>query len=370
VPEPLWSHALPGRRAATLLESQHGQGHDTGAAGDDDRIHPAEPRGAAGQGDTVRLITARRGPTLHRKVVLAGGSGALGRRIAADLASLGHDVVVLTRTPRPDHPHRQVGWDGRTVGAWADELSGAVVINLAGEIVDRRPTARNIELLTRSRVEPTTALARAAGGVATVPPVWIQLGTVAIFGDAGETVVDESTQLDETTRPGDELPQMTGVARAWEAAAASVPADRRVLLRCAVVLDRDTPAMDRLGGLTKAGLGGKIGPGNQWFSWLHRADLLAVIRRCLTDERLSGTVHATAPHPVRNAELMAQLRRVLHRPIGIPSPAPLVRAGAVLLRTDPALALTGRRCVPTRLTELGFEFTHPELPAALDDLLG
>lgn len=249
------------------------------------------------------------------------------------------------------------------MGGWAGELSGAVVINLAGQIVDRRPTPANLELLTRSRVEPTTALVRAAAGLDTAPSVWIQLSTVAIFGDAGDAVVDESTP------PAEGPPQMAGVARAWEAAVAEAPADRRVVLRCAVVLDRDTPAMDRLVGLTKAGLGGTIGPGTQWFSWLHRADFLSVIRRCLDDERLCGTVHATAPNPVRNAELMAQLRRVLHRPIGLPSPGPLVKLGAVLLRTDPALALTGRRCVPTRLTELGFEFAYPELPAALDDLL-
>jgi hypothetical protein len=297
------------------------------------------------------------------KVVLAGGSGTLGRRIASDLAGLGHEVVILTREPRPDLPYRQARWDGRTVGEWAAELSGAAVINLAGQIVDRRPTAANIELLTRSRVEPTTALVRAASELVDRPPVWLQLSTVAIFGDAGETIVDESSE------PATGPPQMAGVARAWEAAAATLPTDRRVLLRCAVVLDRDTPALDRLGGLTKAGLGGRIGPGTQWFSWLHITDLLAVIRLCLTDDRVSGTVHATAPQPVRNAELMAQLRRVLHRPIGIPSPAPLVTLGAVLLRTDPALALTGRRCVPTRLRELGFEFAYPDLSGALEHLL-
>ncbi len=89
------------------------------------------------------------------KVVLAGGSGSLGRRMAADLSARGDDVVVLTRFPRPGQAHRQVAWDGVTVGAWAGELAGAALVNLAGELVDRRPTATNIDLLTRSRVEPT-----------------------------------------------------------------------------------------------------------------------------------------------------------------------------------------------------------------------
>src|SRR5262245_36363400 len=92
------------------------------------------------------------------KVVVAGGTGALGRRLAADCSIRGDGVGVRTRTPRTDVGHRQVRWDGRTVGAWAHELEGAVVINLAGELVDRRPTPRNIELLRRSRVEPTAAL--------------------------------------------------------------------------------------------------------------------------------------------------------------------------------------------------------------------
>src|SRR4051812_32430319 len=105
------------------------------------------------------------------KVVIAGGSGALGRRLCEDLASQGHDVVVLTRRPRPG-PVRQVEWDGRTVGPWAAELEASAVINLAGELVDRRPTAANVELLTRSRVEPTRALVEGSKSLTAPVPVW------------------------------------------------------------------------------------------------------------------------------------------------------------------------------------------------------
>lgn len=297
------------------------------------------------------------------KVVLAGGSGALGRRIAADLGARGDDVVVLTRTPRPDRPYRQVGWDGATVGAWADELAGAAVVNLAGELVDRRPTPGNVALLTRSRVQPTRALAQAAARLAEPPAVWVQASTLAIYGDAGDAVLEEG--VPEADGP----PQMAGVARAWELAAAEAPAHRQVVLRTAVVLDRDTAALDRLLGLTRWGLGGRIADGRQWFSWLHIADLLAIVRRALDDPTMAGVVHATSPHPVRNAELMAALRRTLHRPPAPPTPAALVRLGAVLLRTDPALALTGRRCVPARLLDAGFTFAHPELGPALNDLV-
>ena len=306
------------------------------------------------------------------KVVVAGGSGALGRRLCADLAGAGHEVVVLTRTPRPGEAHRQVGWDGATVGAWARELPGAAVVNLAGELVDRRPTRANVELLTRSRVEPTRALARAAADLDAPVPVWLQAGTLAVHGDAGEREVAEPSP------PADGPPQMAGVARAWEAAARGVHAERQVLLRTSIVLDRGTPALQRLAGLTRWGLGGRVGTGRQWFSWIHVADWLRVARWGLglpAGAELEGTAPprgvlvASSPGPVRNAELMAALRRVLHRPPAPPTPALVVRAGSVLLRTDPALGLTGRRAVPAALLAAGFPFAFPRLEPALRDLL-
>ncbi|TFV48536.1 NAD-dependent epimerase/dehydratase family protein [Blastococcus sp. TF02A_35] len=285
------------------------------------------------------------------KVVVAGGSGALGRRLCDDLADRGHDVVVLTRTPRAGR-HRQVRWDGTTVGPWAAELAGAGVVNLAGELVDRRPTAHNLELLTRSRVEPTLALRAAAERLDAPVPVWLQASTTAIHGDAGETLLDEGSP------PGDGPPQMTDVALAWERAAAGAHAQRQVLLRTSVALDRDTPALDRLAGLARWGLGGRVGSGRQWVSWLHIEDWLAIVRWALgVDDELtapppSGVLVASSPNPVTNADLMAALRRALHRPAAPPTPAPLVRIGAVLLRTDPALALTGRRVVSRVLADL------------------
>ena len=297
------------------------------------------------------------------KVVLAGGTGSLGRRLAADLASDGHDIVILTRSPRPSIEWRQVEWDGRTVGPWAAELDGAALVNLAGELVDRRPTAANVELLRRSRVEPTSALAAAAASAATPPPVWLQSSTLAIYGDAGDTVLDESAPA------ADGPPQMAGVAKAWEAAASGAATDRLVVMRTGIVLDRGTPALNRLAGIVRWGLGGRVGNGRQWVSWIHVADFLAVVHRALDDPDLSGIVHVTGPNPVRNAELMAELRSVLRRPPAPPTPVALVRLGALLLGTDPALALTGRRAVPARLLGAGFAFRHPELRPALEDLL-
>lgn len=297
------------------------------------------------------------------KVVIAGGSGALGRRLCEDLEAGGHQVVVLTRRPRQG-PFRQVEWDGRNVGPWASELEGSAVVNLAGELVDRRPTAANVDLLTRSRVEPTRALVEASATLSEPVPVWVQSSTLAIYGDAGEQVLDESAP------PADGPPQMAGVAKAWEAAADGANTERLVRLRTGIVLDNDTPALDRLWSLARWGLGGRVGPGAQWVSWIHIDDWLAIVRELLDPPgaALSGVVHATGPNPVRNVDLMAALRRSVGRRAAPPTPKALVHLGAVVLRTDPALALTGRRAVPARLLAAGFGFRHPDLDEALADL--
>lgn len=299
------------------------------------------------------------------RVVVAGGSGALGRRLCQRLAARGHEVVVLSRRAGSS-THRTEVWDGRSVGRWAEQLEHSAVVNLAGALVDRRPTPANIELLTTSRVEPTRTLARAAAERDV--RVWLQASSLAIHGDAGEVLITEASA------PADGPPQMAGVATAWEDAATDAPSARKVLLRTSIVLDRNTPALDRLAGIVRWGLGGRVGSGRQWFSWIHVEDWLRITVQLLEGGggvgALSGIVVATSPEPVRNHELMRTLRLVLHRPPSPPTPAWAVKLGSMALRTDPALGLTGRRAVPARLLEAGFEFEYPGLEAALSDLLG
>ncbi|MGH3725653.1 MAG: epimerase [Mycobacterium sp.] len=303
------------------------------------------------------------------KIVLAGGSGSLGRRIADDLGPRGHEIVVLTRRPNPDLTVRQVHWDGQTVGEWAAELEGpgTAVINLAGKLVDCRPTKRNIAELTSSRVLATRALVDASRQLNTPVAHWIQASTTAIWSDAGETRCTESTPL-----PAVGLPQMTGVARPWEEAFSGANTQHGTILRTSIVLDPQSPALRRLATLTKFGLGGRVGPGQQWFSWIHLSDWLAIMRAGLGltagIELPSGLVVAATDHPVRNAELMAALRAQLHRP-GLPTPAFMLRVGAIALRTDPELGLTGRHATSKRLGQANFQFQYPTLQAALVDLL-
>lgn len=299
------------------------------------------------------------------RVVLAGGSGYLGSHLTPRLVAAGYDVVVLTRrAPARRNGVRFVHWDGRsTSGRWVDELAGAAaVVNLAGRSVDTRPTPRNIDELARSRVEPTAAIGTALGLVTAPPPVWVQLSTLAIHGDAGEEVVD-----DHTPPPTDGPRQMVAVASAWEDAfrQARGRVERAVALRLGIVIGGDDPATRRLTQLARCGLAGPVAGGRQWVSWIALADAMRVIERSIEDPTMRGTYVACAPRPVRNDELMRTVRAHVGRTLGLPAPAALVSLGAWLLGSDPQLALTGRRGRPRRLLEEGFRFEVEHLARAL-----
>ena len=299
------------------------------------------------------------------RVVIAGGAGVLGLAIAGHLKAQGMSVTLLTRSLKPRVPFEQALWNGRSVEeSWGKLLSGSILINLAGELVDRRPTRRNIALVKSSRTEPTLALVAAAKQHGK-PALWLQSSTLAIYGDAGQRI------LDELAAPANGPEQMAGVAKAWERSVDSSRANRVVWMRTAVVLQANTPALNRLTNMTKMYLGGTVAKGTQWVSWIHMKDFLNAIDLLIADEGIDGPVHITSPNPVQNRDLMAALRSQLHRPWAPATPSILVKIGAWLLfRTDPALALTGRRAIPKRLVEHGFVFEHGELAEALKDLLG
>lgn len=303
------------------------------------------------------------------RIVIAGGSGFLGRHLARRSADAGHEVVILTRRVSADRPFRQVLWDARTVGPWAEQLSGpgpVAVVNLAGKLVDCRPTHDNIAALTRSRVDATRALVLASQQLDRPVDRWLQSSTTAIYSDAGETRLTESSPVPE---PG--LPQMTSVARAWEDAFEGGNTTAHTVLRTSIVLANGCPAWDRLALLARWGAGGTVGQGTQWFSWIHLDDWLRITDAVLgLDPALSvpdGVLIAAGPVPVRNRELMALLRTAFHRP-GLPTPAALVRLGAWALRTDPALALTGRHATSSVLDRAGFRFEHPDLATTVSEL--
>lgn len=299
------------------------------------------------------------------RIVIAGGTGFLGRNLASHLTRLGCEVIVLSRQqPTTDLGWRHASWDARTLGDWADCLDGATaLVNLTGRTVDCVKTPDHCDEILRSRVESTTVLGRAFQQVKKPPSVWVQMSTAHRYGDPPDVLIDEDSAFGFGLAPF--------VGGAWEDAFThAVPEGvRQVILRTSFVLGRSGGALPRLARLTKFGLGGKVGHGRQGISWIHEDDMNSLFVWAIVEENVSGAYIATAPNPVPNETFMRELRHALRVPIGLPALEWMVRIGAPLfLKTDPELALYGRFCASRRLREAGFEFRFPELRPALRNL--
>jgi uncharacterized protein (TIGR01777 family) len=303
---------------------------------------------------------------IRKRIILAGGTGFIGRAIAQALSKRDVDLVILTRDPKHYFgPGRAVHWDGHTLGDWINEIDGAdAVINLAGKNVNCRYTQKNLREVDQSRVRAVMLMGEAIRRASKPPRVLVQAATTAIYGDAQEKICDESTP------PGTGIPPET--ATMWENAfnASPTPRTRRVHLRISFALGATGGALQTLARMTRFFMGGTVGTGKQYISWIHIDDLVRLVLRAIDDDQMSGLYVAATSHAVTNAEFMRELRRVLHRPWSPPTPARLVRLGCAILRTEPVLALTGRRAMPRRLMEMGFVFQHPHLSQALDSIFG
>lgn len=299
------------------------------------------------------------------RIVIAGGSGFIGQALAARFIERRHDVVVLTRNAaaRTDGV-REVVWDGRTHSDWATELDGAAaVINLTGKSVNSRHSDKNRREIISSRVDSVRAIASAIAASDAPPPVWVQASAVGIYGNAGDTLCDESAPH------GSDF--MAEVCVQWEEAfrAALTPATRGVVLRFGVVLGREGGALPMLARLARLGLGGTVGSGRQYISWIHRDDVVAVVQRAL-GSRMVGPYNACNHVPETNASFMKRLRKAVHRPWSPPAPAFAVKLGSYVIGVEPSVALGGQRCIPRRLDQEGFVFGHENLSESLMRLIG
>lgn len=300
-----------------------------------------------------------------KRVVLVGGSGYLGSGLRSLLVAQGDHVTVVGRGPSAEHDGwRTVQWDGKTLGRWTDALEGCdVLVHLAGKRVDCRPTRSNINELISSREGTVRIVGTAIQAMNSPPSTWIQLSSLAIFGEGGEEIIDESTV------PSGEGPkQMVEVCQRWEAAFADAANGfaRRVLLRPAIGIGgAGDPATSRLMQLARLGLAGPVGSGRQWVSWIAADDFFDLLVRAVDDETMAGLYHLASPNPVRNATMMAEYRGAAGRRFGLRSPKLITTIGAWMLGSDPALALTGRRCVPTRLLQEGYTFKTPTFANAV-----
>ncbi|MEP7066086.1 MAG: TIGR01777 family oxidoreductase [Gemmatimonadota bacterium] len=298
------------------------------------------------------------------RIVISGGSGFIGSALATHFAGRGHDVVVLTRNAnaRSDGV-REVAWNGRTHGSWTKELDGAAaVINLAGKSISVRHTEKHRQEILASRVDSVRAVGEAIAASTTPVPVWVQASAVGIYGNAGDRLCDESAPR------GTDF--MARVCSQWEDTfrTALSPSTRGVVLRFGIVLGRDGGALPMLARIARVGLGGSVGSGRQYISWIHRDDMVALVERAITS-RMVGPYNASNHVPETNAAFMKRLRQVVHRPWSPPAPAFAVELGSYLLGVEPSVALHGQRCVPRRLDEERFAFAHENLGESLKSLL-
>ena len=299
------------------------------------------------------------------QVVIAGGSGFLGRALTDRLIADGHSVVVVSReaegTSIGSPNLRAVRWtpDGGA-GEWAGAIDDAdAVVNLAGAgIADKRWTRARKELLLRSRVDSTRSLASALRTMKTRPPVFIQASAIGFYGS-----YDNGGEFNEGSSPGSDF--LAGLCVAWEAEAHPISAlgSRVVILRNGIVLSKKGGALAKMLPPFRFFVGGPIASGRQSMSWIHLDDWVRMVIWAIHTPAVSGAINATAPNPVPNAEFSRALGRALHRPSWAPVPAIVLRAMFGEMATD--MLIRGQRVVPARTLQLGYQFRYPQIAEAM-----
>ncbi|MDO9532453.1 MAG: TIGR01777 family oxidoreductase [Deltaproteobacteria bacterium] len=299
------------------------------------------------------------------KVFMTGGTGFVGTYLSRELAQAGHAITILSRRAHPSAPPRAgisfLTGDPTQEGPWMALVpEHDWIINLAGaSIFDRWTEARKKEIMqSRERTTRNLVAALTAGDRR---QLFCSTSAVGIYGPRGEEELTEDSPT-ETGFLGE-------VTKTWEAEALKAQdlGVRVVVTRFGVVLGRNGGALSQMAPLFKKFLGGPIGSGVQWFSWIHQADLARAFRFIQENPQISGPVNFTAPNPVRNRDLARALGRVLHRPSFMPTPAFMLR---LVLGEFADTLLTGQKVLPKRLLDAGFTFEFPTVDAALADLLG
>ena len=300
------------------------------------------------------------------RIFVTGASGLIGRRLCAALVARGDEVVGLTRSVERSRARLSgvtlVEGDVTRDGAWQDEVARAdAVVHLAGEpVVGRRWTAARKQALFRSRVDGARRVTEALAREGARARVLVSSSAIGYYGPQGDAA------LDEDSAPGHDF--LGELCVAWEAASkrAETPERRVVQLRTGVVLDPDGGALAMMLPAFRAFVGGPVGSGRQWVSWIHRDDLGGLIRLALDDERVRGPLNGVAPEPVTMQAFAAAVARALDRPSWMKVPAFLAR---LALGEAAEALLEAPRVVPKRALALGYEFRFPTVDGALAELL-
>jgi uncharacterized protein len=294
-------------------------------------------------------------------VAVTGASGFIGTSLLESLARDGHALRVLSRRPRAGLPGSpdSFAWDPATEPPPESLLGANAVIHLAGEPVAQRWTAQAKRRILESRAAGTRNLVRALAKLERRPAILVSASAIGYYGSRG----DEA--LDETSEPGRGFLPEVCVAWEKEAQAAEALGIRVALVRIGVVLDPRGGALARMLPPFRMGVGGPLGTGNQWMSWIHLADLIGMIR-FVAEQRLGGAWNATSPMPVTNAEFSRALGQALRRPAILPAPALALK----LAFGEMAEVLLGsQRVLPRAAERAGFRFQYPEVRQAMANLL-
>lgn len=300
------------------------------------------------------------------KVVVAGGTGFLGRSLSHHLLAAGHDVVILTRgavRPSGGSGAKLVSWtpDG-SAGPWVSACTGAdAFVNLVGEsIAARRWSPAQKKRLTNSRTLATRSLVAAIRTLKPAPTAFVSASAVGYYGSAGDEVLTEDSSAGEDF--------LARICIVWEAEAMQGASARTrvAMIRTGLVLDRRGGALPRMVLPFRLFAGGPVGSGTQYVSWIHEQDWQRLALFCLQQDWVSGPVNATAPNPVTNRELSSAIGRALGRPSWMPVPAFVIRTA--LGEMGEGLLLSSQRAIPVKVRAGGFEFKYERVDAALTAL--
>lgn len=303
------------------------------------------------------------------KIVITGATGFVGGRLVERLQAEGHDIVVLTRSatlgrqrfPEADFPRVTITeYTPLLPGAWQGVLSGCDgVVNLAGAPISERWSDEHKQAIVESRVVGTEKLVDALAQANPKPTVWVNASAIGYYGTS------ETASFDETSPAAEDF--LAQVCQGWEAAAQRVTdhGPRLVILRLGIVLGMGGAVAKMLTPF-RMFAGGPIGSGRQWFSWIHREDVVNLILKALTDPSMAGIYNATAPTPVRMAEFCKVLGKVLNRPSWLPVPDFVLET---ILGDGAQVVLEGQQVIPTRTLDTGFQYQYTEVKSALLDIV-
>jgi len=295
------------------------------------------------------------------KIIITAANGFMGEALVHYFAK-SHEVVALVRNQMFFENAKTVIWDGKTIGTWKKELEGAdVLINLAGKSVNCRYNEGNKTAIYASRLESTSILGKAIENCKIPPKLWINAASATIYRHSLNEPMTESTGEIGTGFSVD-------VCQQWEKTFFdfAFSTTRQVALRTAIVLGQDGGVMVPFKRLTQLGFGGKMGDGQQQFSWIHLEDVCRSIEFIIENDTLTGPINISSPNPIRNEAFMRALRDRYKRFFGIPSPSWLLEIGAKIIKTETELILKSRYVLPEKLERAGFKWTYDNIVKALE----